>query len=82
MEGHFNLKKFTEIKDSEQRIISLKKKKKESATLCWHLGRNDIQSFITSKVFLLVKYTIKLSAIEVAFDFGNTEIKCFIFSSI
>ena len=27
MEGHFNLKKFTEIKDSEQRIISLKKKK-------------------------------------------------------
>lgn len=81
MEGHFNLKKFTEIKDSEQRIISLKKKK-EFATLCWHLDRNDIQSFFTAKVFLLVKYTIKLSAIEVAFDFGNTEIKCFIFPSI
>ena len=74
MEGHFNLKKFTEIKDSEQIIVSLKKKKKkELATLCWHLDRNDIQSVFTSKVFSLVNYTMKLNAIEVAFDFGNTK---------
>ena len=72
MEGHFNLKKFMEIKDSEQRIVSLKKKK-ELATLCWHLDRNDIQSVFTSKVFSLVNYTMKLNAIEVAFDFGNTK---------
>lgn len=82
MEGHFNLKKFTEIKDSEQRIVSLKKKKKKSWQLYIGIWTEMPVSVFTSKVFSLVNYTMKLNAIEVAFDFGNTEIKCFIFSSI